>query len=876
MLKHAANLSDSYEYYLIWAGGTAGRPWGSKEEAYNLFPELRLRGDGLALAGDFSGGGHDAAATTSVALAVSDEGITLGLDVLANEYAGATLRMGSNTAGSVGYGVVQSNTASDVSGAFTAQVTWTIGLTSGTGGASADCYFVRESRKWSTYPQVRVLTPYQPVGTSATEWDVRPTTSVSFANGGRSITLPAPYSGSTGATSFDDVGVLLPASLYEGIDGYGISDVGDSAASGQTHEITDITGSVWTFANAIAASNMLAGGYLLVDWETSGVVMKRSWAPITSSTGSTFTVGTWLGDGDPADYTTIMRYTAWVPHYNDSPYAYLPGEGYSYPNHDMLPCGQSSIGAQIHCRPRTVTGSAYGDTFGAMLVAAMRLSAATGKRVNVVNLAATDASLLPSRRPAAYGFGGKLGWYDQDEHTTWSPSSSTSLYARMDKLLRTVLPNAMTAEGNTKGLRCLGVVFAQGGVDAVSAQARASYGAALKQFVDVTRRLVNTLGHNPYANGAEIPFVQPRVPYLPYGVDGTYARASGRGGGTAVYDADDAGFVNAAIEEATSTDEFAAAVHVDDLPRLSTDLGIYSGEGEVALGDRVGGQLSILADHGLSFGSAALAAAQTRVVEICNLALAHIGDAGQVTSLSDGSEQAVLCQRFLPEARDELLQVRQWGFALRRRALVPVRKAEPMLYRNWEYCYVIPGEALFSFKILPPSSELTSADFDYTTVTTSGYAATFVANGGSGTVSDSPSPVAAGGGTSGVFVDPGNLLPVLTDTEQAEQAFKVEQGPTGHRYIYTNQQGATLQYVARVADADLYPPLFASALAANLGSKLASVIIKGDEGEKVSTRLMQKVGGYLSTAASRDATEQRPVRQQMPFEFVPDHIRHRT
>ena len=55
-------------------------------------------------------------------------------------------------------------------------------------------------------------------------------------------------------------------------------------------------------------------------------------------------------------------------------------------------------------------------------------------------------------------------------------------------------------------------------------------------------------------------------------------------------------------------------------------------------------------------------------VEICNLALARLGDAATVVSIDppEGSAQAEHCAMFYPMARDTLLAQHPWGFAQRR------------------------------------------------------------------------------------------------------------------------------------------------------------------------------------------------------------------
>ena len=52
-------------------------------------------------------------------------------------------------------------------------------------------------------------------------------------------------------------------------------------------------------------------------------------------------------------------------------------------------------------------------------------------------------------------------------------------------------------------------------------------------------------------------------------------------------------------------------------------------------------------------------------VDICNLALAHLGDDATIASLSppEGSAQAEKAARFYPIARNTLLEMHTWNFA---------------------------------------------------------------------------------------------------------------------------------------------------------------------------------------------------------------------
>lgn len=80
-------------------------------------------------------------------------------------------------------------------------------------------------------------------------------------------------------------------------------------------------------------------------------------------------------------------------------------------------------------------------------------------------------------------------------------------------------------------------------------------------------------------------------------------------------------------------------------------------------------------------------------VDICNLALGHIGDAAEITSIAppDGSSQAALCKKFYPIARDECLAEFNWGFAMRRQLLAKLSTDAPS---GWSYWFTIPNPFL--------------------------------------------------------------------------------------------------------------------------------------------------------------------------------------
>lgn len=80
------------------------------------------------------------------------------------------------------------------------------------------------------------------------------------------------------------------------------------------------------------------------------------------------------------------------------------------------------------------------------------------------------------------------------------------------------------------------------------------------------------------------------------------------------------------------------------------------------------------------------------VVDICNIALSHIGAKPDVSSISppEGSVSADYCATFWPMARDMALEDGAWGFATRYRNLSQSVDVVP----GWSYKYVLPVDCI--------------------------------------------------------------------------------------------------------------------------------------------------------------------------------------
>ena len=200
-------------------------------------------------------------------------------------------------------------------------------------------------------------------------------------------------------------------------------------------------------------------------------------------------------------------------------------------------------------------------------------------------------------------------------------------------------------------------------------------------------------------------------------------------------------------------------------------------------------------------------------VDICNLALAHLGDDATIATIKppEGSAQAEKAARFYPIARDSLLEMHTWYFAATGGALA----LTTVTLDQWEYAYQAPADLMTPVAIISPS-----AQNDYATRMSAG---------------DTP-----GGITS-------NYAPTIVAGQYSPQQFAVEGA-----YIYTNQENAVLRYQAYVTDPTLFSPLFINTLSWHLASMLAGPVIKGDQGAAEAKRCTQTMVQYLSTAKQSD------------------------
>lgn len=178
-------------------------------------------------------------------------------------------------------------------------------------------------------------------------------------------------------------------------------------------------------------------------------------------------------------------------------------------------------------------------------------------------------------------------------------------------------------------------------------------------------------------------------------------------------------------------------------------------------------------------------------VDICNLALSHLGDGATVSSIDppEGSAQAENCAIYYPMARDTLLEMHPWAFAM-------MRKALPLMAGR-------VGEGLFCYGLPPDCLRVVS---------------------------------------------------VLSENGASAHYFR-ETLSDGQQVLYTDAHDAVLRYVSNVRDTNRFPPLFVTALSWHLASMLAGLVVKGDVGAQFASLCTAQLQRALQEARNSDGLQ---------------------
>lgn len=642
MLKFAAKLPDDYEYAIVCAPNQSQAfPQGQQSDGKAELPELRL---------GFAGDDITISALTGASAGGTEEIVISAITVVPgdNAWVGAELRVGRPGAPSVGYGTVVANYLDGATLKFL--VTWTKAAAA---GASVSAYLVYRDCRHSSYPNVRVLTPFLP------------------DQGGPYVDgTPLEIPGQTvdpSITDIEDLATFLPFSHLEGVVGYGVTEEDEIA--------TGATANSLTFNSAILTAGVLAGGYVRVE-HAEGV----SWSAIGDNTTTQLTGLSWSGAGTPSGTASAWKIEAWLQHYFDNPHAYLPGPGFRYPSHLAgVPYGA------VYNNPRGNANWGWLQTrFGLWLPFAWALSNALGVRINLIPLAVPASSIMITG--TLFGSASPHGWYGPQVRCDWNPSTPVGLAARVKRLIN-MAGKANAADGNTKPLRILGVCGFQGEAEAASTFGRTAYKNLLPMFHSWLRNVIHDSGLSFYPLPEQIPVMHSRIQSEPWEL----AVSDGGAGDTE-------GEVNGAIDDLAAKVQFAGTINTDG---LGTWDGIhYDGTSEAIVGKRAAAEMTALIDAAVSGVDVDLS--HPMIAEVCNVALTSIGAKARIANLqTDQSEEGSRCRRFYPVARKMLLQRCSWSFATRRTELAAVTDART---EEWAYAYGIPDNSVRVFAVLPPNA----------------------------------------------------------------------------------------------------------------------------------------------------------------------------
>ena len=179
-------------------------------------------------------------------------------------------------------------------------------------------------------------------------------------------------------------------------------------------------------------------------------------------------------------------------------------------------------------------------------------------------------------------------------------------------------------------------------------------------------------------------------------------------------------------------------------------------------------------------------------VDICNLALSHIGASATISSLTEQSEEAFHCNLLYADARDTLLRTFPWGFATRHVALSDVGTPPG----NWLYRYQYPNDCLYAREILQTNTVPGASD---------------------------PIPFTV----------------ALSDTLDS-------------KVILTDQVTATLVYTFQATNTLVFEPMFTNALAWKLASEVAMPLVRDEKRMQTAYEMHLQV---LSEAKTYNANE---------------------
>lgn len=185
--------------------------------------------------------------------------------------------------------------------------------------------YVHLHDKWTSYDNVLVVTPYQPIEPGDYPAGVPVVPGVALA---------------ADVQSYADAALVLPYTWNEGVDGYGH----DGTAT--------VVGTVVTLSGGqTIEAGLFAGGFVRV-----GNAKGR----VASNTATTITVESWTPSTGPG--AGALPCVVHLPHWRNNPHHFSAGEGFLYPSGEMQPGGQLATSTGLtYSRPRGRLAGSYVD-----------------------------------------------------------------------------------------------------------------------------------------------------------------------------------------------------------------------------------------------------------------------------------------------------------------------------------------------------------------------------------------------------------------------------------------------------------------------------------------------------------------------------------
>ncbi len=468
--------------------------------------------------------------------------------------------------------------------------------------------------------------------------------------------------------------------------------------------------------------------------------------------------------------------------------------GFNYPNQFSIPRRYMPFDGYVQGSFYNEETAVEGAGVSAGLQLAFDLHNSTGRRSLFVPLTFNDTTL---GHREVHGDGSTnasiFGWSDLNQQLSWAPGEANGCFARLLDVLDGV-KLALTEEGST--IKDVVVFFNQGEADAELEYLAGNYRQNLKKFKSAVRQALADRGLT-VGSAARVKWLQNTIrEKAPW----TYAST-----------------VNASIEAEALTDAYSRSLVGSNLEVFSDQIALLSGT--IDSKHYYGTQMDLLGQRAFT-AFKSLERSGKSEVDVCNIALANLGEQARVTSIdpSDGSREADLCAQFFDLARDQLLEKHAWDFALRSVTLTK-RSTSPRV--DWKCAYDYPDDVISVLSVVR-----SDVDYNYKTMGNTG-----------------------------------------------QQPYSVELDANGVRMLLTDEEDAMLLYVAKVTDSTQWSSLFIRALSWQLACHLAGPVLKGEEGMKMVQMCEAMAERVFRQATKHDSDHKRDVDVN---DHVPTWQRHRS